>query len=86
MASLGVSLGNNVASSIAYLKEAKHDRLVQASNKEPCHLVSSILLLVFIAPVRYKVIKITCSCSDVVLQTMKNYKSHYSLSWFRPQV
>jgi hypothetical protein len=28
-------------------------------------------------------VKITCSCSDVVLQTMKNYKAHYSLSWFR---
>jgi hypothetical protein len=25
-----------------------------------------------------------CSCSEVVLQTMKNYKAHYSLSWFRP--
>jgi hypothetical protein len=24
--------------------------------------------------------KITCSCSEVVLRTMKNYKAHYSLS------
>jgi hypothetical protein len=25
-----------------------------------------------------------CSCSEVVLRSMKNYKAHYSLSWFRP--
>jgi hypothetical protein len=25
-----------------------------------------------------------CSCSKVVLRAMKNYKAHYSLSWFRP--
>jgi hypothetical protein len=24
-------------------------------------------------------VKITCSCSDVVLQTMKNYKAHYRM-------
>jgi hypothetical protein len=29
---------------------------------------------------RYGVIKIVCSCSEVVLQTMKNYKAYYSLS------
>jgi hypothetical protein len=32
---------------------------------------------------RYRVIKIACSCSEVVLRTMKNYKAHYSLSWFK---
>jgi hypothetical protein len=37
-----------------------------------------------IAPARYRVVKIVCSYSEVVLQTMKNYKAHYSLSWFRP--
>jgi hypothetical protein len=40
-------------------------------------------LLVFLAPPRYRVVKIACSCSEVVLRTMKNYKAHYSLSWFR---
>jgi hypothetical protein len=42
------------------------------------------LLSVFFAPTRYRVVKIVCSCSDVVLQIMKNYKAHYNLSWFRP--
>jgi hypothetical protein len=37
-------------------------------------------LLVFFALAIYMVVKITCSCFEVVLQTMKNYKSHYSLS------
>jgi hypothetical protein len=39
---------------------------------------------VFFAPTRYMVVKIVCSCSKVVLRTMKNYKAHYSLSRFRP--
>jgi hypothetical protein len=34
----------------------------------------------FFALARYAVAKIACSCSEVVLQTMKNYKAHYSLS------
>jgi hypothetical protein len=41
-------------------------------------------VLMFFATARYRVVKITCSCSEVVLRTMKNYKTHYSLSWFRP--
>jgi hypothetical protein len=41
-------------------------------------------LSVFFEPVRYRMVKIACSCSEVVLQTMKNYKAHYSLSYFRP--
>jgi hypothetical protein len=32
----------------------------------------------------YRVVKIACSCSEVFLQTMKSYKAHNSLSWFRP--
>jgi predicted transcriptional regulator YdeE len=36
------------------------------------------------APARYRVGKIACSYSEVVLGTMRNYKAHYSLSWFRP--
>jgi hypothetical protein len=39
---------------------------------------------VSLAPARYRVVKIVCSCSEVVLQTMKNYKAQYDLSWFRP--
>jgi hypothetical protein len=35
---------------------------------------------VFFAPVRYRVVKIVHSNSEVVLQAMKNYKAHYSLS------
>jgi hypothetical protein len=35
---------------------------------------------VFFAPARYGVVNIVCSYSKVVLQTMKNYKAHYSLS------
>jgi hypothetical protein len=31
---------------------------------------------VFFALVRYKVVKIACSCSEVDLRTMKNYKAH----------
>jgi hypothetical protein len=38
----------------------------------------------FFAPGRYRVVKIACSYSEVVLTTMKNYKAHYSLSCFRP--
>jgi hypothetical protein len=37
-------------------------------------------LSVFFAPVRYRVVKIVCSYSEVVLRTMKSYKAHYSLS------
>jgi hypothetical protein len=44
----------------------------------------SMVLSVFSAPARYMVVKITRSCSEMVLRTMKNYKAHYSLSWFRP--
>jgi hypothetical protein len=40
-------------------------------------------LSVFFAPARYKVVKITCSYSKVVLLTM-TYKAHYDLSSFRP--
>jgi hypothetical protein len=43
MASLGVSLANNVASTIACLKETEHNRLVQASSTEPKHLDSGII-------------------------------------------
>jgi hypothetical protein len=39
---------------------------------------------VFFLPVRYRVVKIMHSSSEVVLRTMKNYKAHYSLSWFGP--
>jgi hypothetical protein len=38
---------------------------------------------VFFAMVRYRVVKIMRSYSEIVLQTTKNYKAHYSLSWFR---
>jgi hypothetical protein len=38
----------------------------------------------FFAPARYRVVKIICSYSEVVLGIMKNYQVHYSLSWFRP--
>jgi hypothetical protein len=41
-------------------------------------------LSVFFAPPRYRAVKIVRSCSEVVLRTIKNYKAHYSLSWFRP--
>jgi hypothetical protein len=37
-------------------------------------------LSVFFTPARYRVVKIVCSYSEVVLRTMKNYKAHYSLS------
>jgi hypothetical protein len=37
-------------------------------------------LSVFFAPARYRVVKITCSSSEEVLRTTKNYKAHYSLS------
>jgi hypothetical protein len=41
-------------------------------------------LSVFFAPVRCRLVKITYSCFEVILRTMKNYKAHYSLSWFGP--
>jgi hypothetical protein len=40
-------------------------------------------LSVFFTLARYRVVKITCSCSEMVLRTMENYKAHYNLSWFR---
>jgi hypothetical protein len=45
---------------------------------------SCVDLSVFFASTKYRVIKIVCSCSEVVLRNMKNYKAYYSLSWFRP--
>jgi hypothetical protein len=42
------------------------------------------VLSVFFAPARCGVAKIVRSYSDVVLRTMKIYKSHYNLSWFKP--
>jgi hypothetical protein len=38
----------------------------------------------FFALARYRVVKITCSYFEMVLQIMKNCKAQYSLSWFRP--
>jgi hypothetical protein len=38
----------------------------------------------FFALARYRMVQITCSYSEVVLWTIKNYKAHYNLSWFRP--
>jgi hypothetical protein len=38
---------------------------------------------VFFAPTRYRVVKIAHSCSKMVLRTIKNYRAHYSLSWFK---
>jgi hypothetical protein len=35
---------------------------------------------VFFALARYRMVKITCSCSEVLMQTMKSYKADYSLS------
>jgi hypothetical protein len=32
-------------------------------------------LSVFFAPARYRVVKIMCSCFEVVLRTIKNYKN-----------
>jgi hypothetical protein len=46
------------------------------------YLVSQ--LSVFFALARYTMVKIMCSSSEVVLGTMKNYKAHYNLSWFKP--
>jgi hypothetical protein len=43
-----------------------------------------LVMSVFFALAKYRVVKIVCSYSEVVLQTMKNNKAHYSLSWFRP--
>jgi hypothetical protein len=37
-------------------------------------------LSVFFALAKYRVVKIACSCSELILQTMKNYKAHYNLS------
>jgi hypothetical protein len=37
-------------------------------------------LLVFFELARYRVVKIVCSSFEVILQTMKNYDAHYSLS------
>jgi hypothetical protein len=47
-------------------------------------VVAKRIVSVIFAPSRYRVVKIACSCADVVLRTMKNYKAHYSLSCFRP--
>jgi hypothetical protein len=37
-------------------------------------------LSVFFAPARFRVVKITCSYSEMVLQTMNKHKAHYNLS------
>jgi hypothetical protein len=46
------------------------------------HMIEEVS--VFFAPARYRVVKIVRSCSEVVLQTVKNYKAHYSLFWCKP--
>jgi hypothetical protein len=46
-------------------------------------LMSNLVLPVFFASAKYRVVKIVCSYSDVVLQTMKNYKAHYIFILFR---
>jgi hypothetical protein len=53
----------------------------EAHCKSPCLACE---LSVFFALTRYRVVKVACSYSEVVLQTMKNYKAHNSLSWFKP--
>jgi hypothetical protein len=52
------------------------------SNGEVQRIVK-LLSVFFFALARYRVIKIVCSCFEMVLRTMKNYKVHYNLSWFR---
>jgi hypothetical protein len=49
---------------------------------EKAHCKSPFLvhqLSLFFALARYRVVKIACSYSEVVLRTMKNYKAHYIL-------
>jgi hypothetical protein len=60
---------------------------ITGTSRRKAHCKSPLLahqLSVFFAPARCRVVKITCSCSEVVLRTTKNYKAHYSLFWFRP--
>jgi hypothetical protein len=57
-------------------------RLEEKHAANPPYLAHQLLM--FFAPERYRVVKIAHSYSRVVLQTMKNCKAHYSLSWFRP--
>jgi hypothetical protein len=57
------------------------------TSREEAHCKSPFLTRqhsVFFALARYRVVKIMCSYSEVVLRTMKNYKAHYNLSWLRP--
>jgi hypothetical protein len=57
------------------------------TSRVKAHCKSSFLahqLSVFFTPVRYTVVKIVCSYSKMVLRTIKNYKAHYILSWFKP--
>jgi hypothetical protein len=59
--------------------------LVQEYDDEKMKIGCSVMTCrCFFAPARYRVVKIACSCFEVVLRTMKNYKAHYSLSWFSP--
>jgi hypothetical protein len=51
--------------------------------EEKVHCKSPLLmhqLSVFFAPARYRMVKIAHSYSEVVLQSMKNYKAHFGLS------
>jgi hypothetical protein len=52
--------------------------------KHAANPLSSVPTVGVFAPARYTLVKITCSYSEVVLRTIKNYKAHYSLSWFMP--
>jgi hypothetical protein len=67
----------NYSSQAAKLTNGKKNGKPKKKQRNTCRCF-------FFAPARYRVVKIVCSCSEVVLQTMKNYKSHYSLSWFKP--
>jgi hypothetical protein len=55
---------------------------IGTSRGKTCYISPLLVhqLSVFCAPARSTVVKIASSYSEMVLQTLKNYKAHYSLS------
>jgi hypothetical protein len=68
------------------MNESFSDGTIRTSRGEACYNspILACQLSVLFAPARYRVVKIAHSYSELVLCTMKNYKAHYSLSWFGP--
>jgi hypothetical protein len=81
---MNYTLGIIVASATSIVLYVLPLRYISAQGVGSLMSSTGYLLLVFLGPARYRVVKITHSCSKMVSQTTKNHKEQYSLSLFSP--